>query len=652
MKKLVISILMAILSLYSLGQDVDSMKKEVNSMPDDTSKVQLLFRLFDHYRYTHPDSAIKYVQQALDISESNKYRKGVALSELFMCETFSMLGNDPQALNYGFKALREFEALKDTMGICNTSTSIGNFYSGQKEFAKSLKYYHKALRTIEHYHDQSNVLYFWGGISGIYLKNNQLDSALFYATKAYNADPEWGYGLRLMATIKAETGDPDEAFGYFKKAMKAAEKDNLPADLVEIYLGIAKFHKKIGNTDSAINYATIALSAIPQHTYPSGILELSQMLSNIYESKHNKDSTIKYLKLTSSIKDELYNTERVRAFQNISFNEELKRREIETARVESHNRLRLYLMLAGVAALLLIVIILYRNNLQKEKANRQLSLQKLRVNEEKLKAEAALKELKVTQTQLIQSEKMASLGELTAGIAHEIQNPLNFVTNFSEVSDELLAEMRTAIDDNKIEEALKITDTIRENLERINHHGKRADAIVKGMLYHSRKSSEIKEPTDINALIDEYLRLTYHGLRAKDKTFNARMSAELDPKIKQINAMPQEIGRVLLNLFTNAFYAVNEKKKLSDSSYLPLISVKTRDLGKEIQIEIVDNGVGIPKKVLDKIFQPFFTTKPSGEGTGLGLSLSFDIVTKGHGGNLKVETKEGEGTKFIIILPK
>lgn len=652
MKKAIQVILLMICFVTSHGQDIQSMKQELSEMPDDTLKVQLLIRLFDHYRYTAPDTAINYVQQALDLSIAIEFPKGVALSQLFLCETFSMLGNDPQALNYGFKALESFEKLKDTMGICNTSTSIGNFYAAQNDFQKSLKYYHKALRTIEQYHDQSNVLYFWGGISGIYLQNNQVDSALYFAEKAYKADPEWCYGLRLMATVKAKKGETEEAFNYFRHAMKAAVNANLPADLIEIYIGIAKLHRGIGNADSAVWYSTRALSAIPEHTYPSGILELTQMLSDIYEARKDKDSAIKYLKMTSAIKDELYNTEKVRAFQNISFNEELKRKEIEDAKSESHDRLRLYLLLAGFLGLILIVVFLYRNILQKEKANKQLSLQKLRVSEEKLKAEAALKELKVTQSQLIQSEKMASLGELTAGIAHEIQNPLNFVTNFSEVSGELLDDMKNAINRKDLDEALNITEAVKENLSRINHHGKRADAIVKGMLYHSRRSSGNKEPTDINALIDEYLRLTYHGLRAKDKSFNAAMNADLDPSIKEINVMPQEIGRVILNLLANAFYAVNEKKKLALNGYLPSISVKTKDLGKEIEIEISDNGIGIPKKVLDKIFQPFFTTKPSGEGTGLGLSLSFDIVTKGHGGTLQVETKEDVGTRFIIVLPK
>jgi two-component system NtrC family sensor kinase len=264
-------------------------------------------------------------------------------------------------------------------------------------------------------------------------------------------------------------------------------------------------------------------------------------------------------------------------------------------------------------------------------------------------------ELKKTHAQLVQSEKMASLGELTAGIAHEIQNPLNFVNNFSEVSMELIEEVleERAKSNEERDEALEaelLTD-ISQNLEKITHHGKRADAIVKGMLMHSRTSSGIKEPTNINALCDEYLRLSYHGLRAKDKTFNATIKTDFEPTIPAVNALSQDLGRVVLNLLTNAFYAVNEKKQQNPSGYEPTVSVSTKKVGDKVEIRVTDNGNGIPQKVIDKIFQPFFTTKPTGQGTGLGLSLSYDIITQSHGGELRVETKEGEGTEFIIMLP-
>ena len=268
--------------------------------------------------------------------------------------------------------------------------------------------------------------------------------------------------------------------------------------------------------------------------------------------------------------------------------------------------------------------------------------------------EKAYHELKVTQSQLIQSEKMASLGELTAGIAHEIQNPLNFVNNFSEVNIELLNELKDGplkkLPEEDKKEANEIVEDLSRNLQKITHHGKRADAIVKGMLQHSRSSSGAKEPTDINALADEYLRLAYHGLRAKDKDFNATMKTDFDETIGNINIIPQDIGRVVLNLINNAFYVVYEKKKQQRGGYEPTVSVSTKRIGNAVEIKVSDNGNGIPKKVLDKIFQPFFTTKPTGQGTGLGLSLSYDII-KAHGGEIKVETKEGEGSEFIIQLP-
>jgi two-component system NtrC family sensor kinase len=262
-----------------------------------------------------------------------------------------------------------------------------------------------------------------------------------------------------------------------------------------------------------------------------------------------------------------------------------------------------------------------------------------------------LEELKATQAQLIQSEKMASLGELTAGIAHEIQNPLNFVNNFSEVSNELLDEMTEQLEKGNAKEAKAIANEVKMSLEKINLHGKRADGIVKSMLQHSRTSNNKKEPTDINVLADEYLRLAYHGLRAKDKSFNAALKTDYDENIGLVKVISQDIGRVILNLITNAFYAVMEKKKLQQVGYEPTVTVSTKKIDNKIIVEVKDNGTGIPQKAIDKIFQPFFTTKPTGQGTGLGLSLSYDIVTKGHGGEIKVETKEGESTGFSVILP-
>jgi signal transduction histidine kinase len=288
---------------------------------------------------------------------------------------------------------------------------------------------------------------------------------------------------------------------------------------------------------------------------------------------------------------------------------------------------------------------------QKEKLELMVSDRTKELSQQKEELQNTLTNLKSAQAQLIQSEKMASLGELTAGIAHEIQNPLNFVNNFSDINKELLSELKEEMGKGNIDEAKTIANDVIDNEEKINHHGKRADSIVKGMLQHSRTNTGQRELTDINTLADEYLRLSYHGLRAKDKSFNATLQTDFNQNIEKINIIPQDIGRALLNLYNNAFYTVNEKKKREGETYEPVVSVKTNEIDNKIQIIVKDNGNGIPQSIVDKIFQPFFTTKPTGQGTGLGLSLSYDIITQGHSGTLKVETKEGKGSEFIISLP-
>ncbi|HEX5669835.1 MAG TPA: ATP-binding protein, partial [Chitinophagaceae bacterium] len=335
------------------------------------------------------------------------------------------------------------------------------------------------------------------------------------------------------------------------------------------------------------------------------------------------------------------------AFQTLTLKENLRLRDIEKEQALYQARVRTYGLLAILGAISVIAVILFRNNKQKQKANKTL--------------ENTLTDLRSTQAQLIQSEKMASLGELTAGIAHEIQNPLNFVNNFSEVNTEMITEAREAISAGDLEDAEEILKILAENSDKILQHGKRADAIVKGMLQHTRTSAGAKELTDINALCDEYLRLAYHGLRAKDSAFNATMKTDLDKNAGKVNIIPQDMGRVLLNLVNNAFYAVDEKKKQIGEGYEPEVIITTqkvnasenspiRQSANSLIISVRDNGNGIPENIRNKIFQPFFTTKPTGQGTGLGLSLSYDII-KAHDGTMNIINAPGGGAEFIVTLP-
>jgi signal transduction histidine kinase len=480
-------------------------------------------------------------------------------------------------------------------------------------------------------------------IGHAYEKLGKKDSALFFQQQAKNfqdtAAPERALILTRLGVIQADLGNHAQALSDYGAAIQIG--DVLNVGIAQYRL--AELFHKMHQPDSSLKYARLAFVSNQKSFEKIWLLETSNLLVKLYKEKNNIDSAFHYQEISITLKDSIFGPEKFHQLQLLAINEQLqqqkiiqRQKEIQQEKERLANRIKLLALLVTVGVFLFLAILLYRNNRQKQKANKIL--------------EETLSNLKLTQSQLIQSEKMASLGELTAGIAHEIQNPLNFVNNFSDVSNELVDEMNGELDKGDIEEVKEIASDLKQNLEKINYHGKRADAIVKGMLQHSRVSSGQKEPTDINKLADEYLRLSYHGLRAKDKSFNAEVQTNFDESIGKINIIPQDIGRVLLNLFNNAFYAVNEQKSKNLISYQPTVSVTTKKCDDKIQIIVRDNGNGIPQKIIDKIFQPFFTTKPTGEGTGLGLSLSYDII-KAHGGEIKVESKEGECSMFIIQLP-
>jgi len=439
--------------------------------------------------------------------------------------------------------------------------------------------------------------------------------------------------------------------------IEIGDKTGLP----DSFLNLKNIFSKGQQLDEAFEYLNKGLSIAKELGDIKKLQGGYYNLSLIDSAKGNYKQAFEHYKLYTLYRDSLVREETAKkslqAKMQYEFDKkqavakaEQDKKDAEQKRIKNLQ----YFTIAGLIVLLLVILLIafiqWRNNNQKKKAN-------VLLQQQKEKVEDTLTELKSTQSQLIHSEKMASLGELTAGIAHEIQNPLNFVNNFSEVNTELIEEMKEEIDKGNIREIKTIADDIKENELKINHHGKRAEAIVKGMLQHSRSSSGVKETTDINELADEYLRLAYHGLRAKDQSFNATLKTDFDESIGNIKIIPQDIGRVLLNLFNNAFYTVTEKKNSPQPppvgggvEYEPTVSVGTKKTGDKVLISVKDNGNGIPQKVVDKIFQPFFTTKPPGQGTGLGLSLAYDFV-KAHGGELKVETKEGEGAEFIIQLP-
>jgi two-component system, NtrC family, sensor kinase len=678
MKKALITILLLanLQWVYSQNIQYDSLKNLIRSAKDDSTRFYTTASMIWGYLYSNQDSAALYLQQNILLAKkmNSDAALDMAYGQYWTLETLN--GNYSGALQYTLQSLRAAEQKNDFISISATCFALSELYGETGDFEKGISYLWKAKSLLESklnpvFEQEKNedianhYIFCLTNFAQTFERFNQLDSALKYANNArdlclkrYGSNNTFYSRILalIMGNIYSKTGDYSTALNYYRSGAAIAGRDDVKKDIMDNYSGAAITFKKMGQLDSSIFYANKVLEFSKMVRNIPVKLDALNLLADVYKLRHNTDSVAKYLALTIETKDSLFNKRKVMEIQSMTFSEELRQRELKDQEQQYQNRLRTYLLAGGLLVVLLLAGILYRNNLQKQKA--------------KVKIEKAYEELKSTQAQLIQSEKMASLGELTAGIAHEIQNPLNFVNNFSEVNKELLVEMNEEMDKGNIADAKAIAKDVIENEEKITHHGKRADAIVKGMLQHSRASSGHKEPTDINALAEEYLRLSYHGLRAKDKSFNATLQTDFDPAIGKINIIPQDIGRVILNLITNAFYAVAEKNKLQPKQedgrvtspvggeYEPIVSVSTKMLispatsgGRGVvEIRVRDNGMGIPQKLLDKIFQPFFTTKPTGQGTGLGLSLSYDII-KAHGGELKVETKEGEFAEFIIHLP-
>ena len=664
MKKFFALLLFACTSLIAFAQNnnVDSLRQQLASAKDDSTKLFCLSQLFNEYLWSYPDSSITYVQQEILLAKQMKSELALSNAYFEYGSFYIIIGDYPQAVRSLHESLKLGEKNDNFLAIARAYDQLVVVYMDMGDYERAL-YHEKMAKSIMDEHWTLNFnkpkkidtvkiyLPILNGLAQVYEKLNQLDSALKYVQILDDAylkinGKKWSAASYELGNIYLKMENYSAALQHYKNGVSLARDIDNKKDLMDNYNGMANTFKKLGQFDSSIFYANEVLEVGKAAHYPLVKLEALKLLSDVYKSKHNTDSTAKYLELTLSTTDSLFNHQKLIQIQSITFNEQLRQQEIQEEQEQYQTRIRTYILIGGLAVLLLITGILYRNSIQKQKA--------------KTKIEQAYNELKSTQAQLVQRAKMASLGELTAGIAHEIQNPLNFVNNFSEVNTELISEMQQEIDKRNIEEVKAIADDIEGNEQKIIHHGKRADAIVKGMLQHSRVSSGQKESTDINAFAEEYLRLSYRSMRAKDETFNATLKTDFDTSIEKVNIVPEDIGRVLLNLFHNAFYSVMQRNASTNSAgqqYLPIISVCTKKLDGKVEIHVKDNGVGIPESVVDKIFQPFFTTKPTGQGTGLGLSLSYDII-KAHGGEIKVETppagkagKEGEGAEFVIQLP-
>ena len=640
----------------------DSLLKKLNALPVtayDTARVNTLNALAFQYYLTRPDSTYLFAQQAYELSRRLNYRAGEAKALNRMALAFGDLGNYAKALKAYNQAKELFVKLNDTTYVTGVLNNIAGVHTKQGEWRRGLVILQEAYALYKTMSQPDFGLkpILLLGIGRCYYNLHQLDSASAYLNQALPLAKQYrpvsiGTILYLSGDVALSKNNPDRAYSFYKQSLAVLNKQNAYLGLDEVCYRLATFYQKTARKDSALHYAKLSLLYGQKSASPQAVLQSSQLLTQLYKGKNDTEA-LRYYEIAVAVKDSLYSQDKMKQLLSLTFEEKQQAQEIEAAQAEYQSTVRTYIFIGLLTVLGVIALVLYRNNRQKQRANALLHRQRDEIHQQRTKAENALTELRATQTQLVQKEKMASLGELTAGIAHEIQNPLNFVNNFSEVSAELVTELEEEQlkPDRDTDLEADLLGDLKQNLQKITLHGSRASAIVRGMLEHSRSSTGEKRPTDLNLLADEYFKIAYHGLRAKDKDFNAALMMDFEANFGLIEVVPQEIGRVLLNLYNNAFYAVKEKQTTAPPDYQPTVTVSTTQRNGQTEIRVHDNGTGIPESVKAKIFQPFFATKPTGEGTGLGLSHSYDIITKGHGGSLTVESVEGEGTTFVIHLP-
>jgi two-component system, NtrC family, sensor kinase len=660
-------------AVYSQDQKVaDSLKIVYNEgMLNDTGRLELL-RQLSFNEVKDLNLSLKYAEELINLSIKTGNNKFLHSGYFQKGNKKRLFGDLEEALHAYIKSAEFARLENNARGEGNAYGAIADIYSISNNHPNARLYYSKAIAILRESNDSVALASSILNAGEEFLNSQIYDTAYMHFKESQiifeklNYLTGKAYSIGNIGMVYANTGESILAEKNIKEAIEILEElaDYYP---ICVYLiSLADIYIVRGEEHAALNYALKSLTLAQEYGLKEQIRDANLKLSELYERSGNPADSYKYYKNYIIYRDSINNIKIVQSMANLRTDFEVSQKQIEVDRLNRQKQNQRWWLITIVIILfstLVLLYMFYRNNKIKQKANALLQ-------EQKKKVETTLTNLKATQSQLIHSEKLASLGALTAGIAHEIQNPLNFVNNFAEVSNEMMDEMKEELaegsrqlaegsretGEEKLKLAEEIARDIKQNLEKISHHGKRAESIVKGMLLHSRGSSGHKDPTDINALCDEYLRLSYHGFRAKDKSFNAEYLSEFDPNLPKINVVPQDIGRVLLNLINNAFYAVQVKThggaslQQTPTPYNPTVMVSTKNLGDRIEISVKDNGPGIPPEIVDKIFQPFFTTKPTGQGTGLGLSLAYDIV-KAHGGEIRIESKNGEGTEFIVQLP-
>ncbi|MEO6893677.1 MAG: tetratricopeptide repeat protein [Ginsengibacter sp.] len=641
---------------YALAKEnLDASKEILSHITDSVALSGMYYRYGMMYSMQNKfDTSHQFYNKALVIAQGLNDKNLQSTIYQNDAIAYQQQSNYPQALTNYQNALNASEQINDEEGEAFIYLNIGITYNSLNDDARSEQSYLKAIGLAKRLGLKNVLAYSYSNLASLYEGQGNYSKEYETGMKAASLGREIrdqgieATSLSRAAHALAQQNKFEEAEKLTQKAIQVADSSKQPYNQFQVYQTMGRILKMQNNCASAIPYLEKAFSFLKKSDiYDEEVGSSYNDLSDCYEQMGNYKMALSTYKIAAEISDSIRGRDNIKKATELTMNYDFAKKQqiLKDEQVKKNDlaKARQFALIIGLILTFLLAMVAFYGFRNKRRAN-------VLLQEEKEKVDNTLSELKSTQAQLIHSEKMASLGELTAGIAHEIQNPLNFVNNFSEVSNELIDEMNAELEKGDVIEAKEIAKELRQNLERINRHGRRAGDIVKGMLQHSRSSTGVKEPTNINALADEYLRLAYHGLRAKDKSFNSDMKTDFDESIPKINIVPQDVGRVILNLITNAFYAVKAAKLQKGNNYEPTVWVSTKKENDKILVTVKDNGTGIPASVKDKIFHPFFTTKPTGEGTGLGLSLSYDII-KTHGGLIKVQSKEGEGTEFTVEIP-
>ncbi|MBT9393687.1 hypothetical protein KLP40_10980 [Hymenobacter sp. NST-14] len=621
---------------------IDSLRQLVLQTPADSSRVELLYRLSDQFWASNTDSAAAYAHRSLALARQLGHRRGegAALNRLGAALRESNLA---EALRLFQQSLRIGQQLRDTSLQAQNLRSIGIIYVYLRDRQVGLSYYFRALALDRLLGDERREVVEISNIGLAYDLYGEVDSAAYYQERAYalarRLHSSTNYILYGLGNVARQRGQVAQARAYYRRSLAESERRGHLRSLNFSYLGLAALHQQLGQADSVIYYARLGVQAARANGFLRGVLNGSVLLTREFDRLNRPDSAFRYQSLLVAMKDTLFGQEKVMRLQNVNYEARQRAQRAAADARELTSRYQTYGLLAGLGGLLLLIGLLVRHDRQQQRTNAAL--------------QASLAELREAQLMLVQREKMAFLGEMTAGVAHELQNPLGFVKQFAAVSANLVDEISGAQQlarNERLEH--DIYEGLKENLREISQHGQRATAIIKGMLEHARTGQSPRAATDLNELARTNLHLAYEGVRHQFPDFTATLTPALASGLPALPVVAADLGRVLLNLCTNALYAVRQRQRTAPAGYVPSVEIGSRPLpAGGVELWVQDNGTGIPAAVQARIFEPFFTTKPAGEGTGLGLSLSHDVVVNGHGGTLRVESEEGVGTRFVLTLP-